>query len=49
MTNTYTHQFPAHYKMRPQETFSWNQDGLLILVLACTLVTVVVTLFATWR
>ncbi len=48
MNHTYTHQFPTHPKLRPQETFSWNEDGLLTLILACTLVTVV-TLFATWR
>jgi hypothetical protein len=49
MTNTYTHQFPTHYKMRPQETFSWNDDGLLIALLACTIVVTVLTLIATWR
>jgi len=49
MTHTYRHQFPTHPKLRPQETFSWNDDGLLILILACTLVTVAVTLSATWR
>lgn len=49
MTNTYTHQFPTHPKLRPQETFSWNEDGLLIDLLACTIVVTVVTLIATWR
>jgi len=49
MTNTYTHQFPTHPKLRPQETFSWNDDGLLVLLLACTIVVTVITLIATWR
>ncbi len=49
MTNTYRHQFPAHPKLRLQETFSWNDDGVLTLIFACTIVVTVVTLLATWR
>lgn len=49
MNHTYTHQFPTHAKLRPQETFSWNNDGVLLLLLACTIVVTVVTFFATWR
>jgi len=49
MTHIYKYQFPTEYNMRPQETFSWNEDGLLTLILACTLVTVAVTIFATWH
>ncbi len=49
MTNTYRHQFPAHYKMRPQETFSWNEDILLVLILTCFIVVTVVTMIAMWR